>query len=87
MVKSGEQRPGHLFAEFAGDQNHRFPRRDRNLLLAWYSQDDGKMWKDFEEANIGFLPKNVEVGVSMTSNTKPGCTVKFRDFNIETATK
>ena len=59
--------------------------RHGNVLSASFTQDDGKTWKEFEAANIEFLPKKVEVGVSMTSNTDPGCTVKFRDFKITTA--
>ncbi len=61
--------------------------RHGNSLLGSFSQDDGKTWKEFEQAEIEFLPKKLEVGVSMTSNTNPGCTVKFRDLKIATTVK
>lgn len=59
--------------------------RHGNVLSASFTQENGKTWVEFAEANVEFLPKNVEVGVSMTSNTETGCTVKFRDFKITTA--
>ena len=38
-----------------------------------------------DDRNFVRLRRNVEVGVSITSNTETGCTVKFRDFKITTA--
>lgn len=61
--------------------------RKGTTLVASYSQDDGKTWKKFEERDIAFLPDEVTVGISMTSNTKPGCKVKFRDLKLTQAKK
>jgi len=54
------------------------------MLFASFSQDDGKTWKEFPKTSIKHLPDRIDVGVSMTSNTDPGCTVKLQNFTIET---
>lgn len=61
--------------------------RHGDSLLAYFSQDDDDTWKEFEGADIKFLPKELEAGVSMTSNTDPGCTVKFRKLEITPTAK
>ena len=56
--------------------------RRGNLLLSSFSQDDGKTWKELPQHKLDKLNGTVKVGVSMTNNTDPGCTVKFQDLKV-----
>ena len=58
-------------------------KRVGQTLFASFSQDDGKTWKEFPETSIKHLPSRIDVGVSMTSNTDPGCTVKFQGLEVK----
>jgi regulation of enolase protein 1 (concanavalin A-like superfamily) len=64
----------------------RLERRGKQVTAA-FSQDDGKTWKSFPPQDIGHLPDDVKVGVSLTSNTQIGGTVKFKGLKIEKAKK
>lgn len=55
-------------------------RGDR--LLSSFSQDDGKTWKELPRHELNTLRGTVKVGVSITNNTDPGCTVKFQDLKV-----
>jgi regulation of enolase protein 1 (concanavalin A-like superfamily) len=59
--------------------------RKGKTLLSSYSQDNGKTWQEFEPQDVEHLPQDLEYGVSMTSNTDPACTVKFKDLKITKA--
>lgn len=56
--------------------------RRGNLLLSSFSQDNGKTWKELPQHKLGMLLGKVKIGVSLTNNTDPGCTVKFQDLKI-----
>jgi regulation of enolase protein 1 (concanavalin A-like superfamily) len=56
--------------------------RRGDLLLSSFSKDDGKTWKELPQYKLGTLKGAVGVGVSLTNNTAPGCTVKFQDFKL-----
>ena len=56
--------------------------RQGDLLLSSFSKDDGKNWKELPKYTLDTLKDTVSVGVSLTSNTDPGCTVKFQDFKV-----
>lgn len=53
-----------------------------NLVLGSFSQDDGKTWKELPQHKLRTLLGTVTVGVSLTNNTDPGCTVKFQDLKV-----
>ncbi len=59
-------------------------KRVGKTLFAAFSQDYGKTWTEFPKITIKHIPDRTDVGVSMTSNTDPGCTVKFKEFTIKT---
>ncbi len=56
--------------------------RQGDLLLSSFSKDDGKNWKELPKYKLDKLKDTVSVGVSLTSNTDPGCTVKFQDLKV-----
>lgn len=53
-----------------------------DLVLSSFSQDDGKTWKELPQHKLRTLLGTVTVGVSLTNNTDPGCTVKFQDLKV-----
>lgn len=53
-----------------------------DLVLGSFSQDDGKTWKELPQHKLRTLLGTVTVGVSLTNNTDPGCTVKFQDLKV-----
>jgi hypothetical protein len=59
--------------------------RRGELLLSSFSKDDGKTWKELPQHKLDQLKGAVKVGVSVTSNTDPGCTVKFHDLKVANA--
>jgi len=52
-------------------------------LQAGFSQDDGKSWKKFKPRSLEHLPPQLDVGVTMISNTESGSTVRFQSLKIE----
>ena len=56
--------------------------RRGDLLLSSFSKDDGKSWKELPQYKLDTLNGTVSVGVSLTNNTDPGCTVKFQDLKV-----
>ena len=56
--------------------------RQGDLLLSSFSKDDGQTWKELPQYKLDTLNGTVSVGVSLTNNTDPGCTVKFQDFKV-----
>ncbi len=56
-----------------------------DLLLSSFSKDDGKTWKELPQHKLDKLKGTVKVGVSLTNNTDPGCTVKFQDLKVSNA--
>jgi regulation of enolase protein 1 (concanavalin A-like superfamily) len=59
--------------------------RRGELLLSSFSKDEGKTWKRLPEHKLDKLKGAVKVGVSVTNNTEPGCTVKFQDLKVANA--
>ncbi len=59
----------------------RLERRDE-MLLSSFSKDEGKTWKELPPYQLDKLKGAVQVGVSLTNNTEPGCTVKFQDLKV-----
>lgn len=55
--------------------------RRGDLLLCRFSQDNGMSWKELPQHKHK-LKDTVKVGVSVTNNTDPGCTVKFEDLKV-----
>jgi len=62
----------------------RLERRDKRLLAS-FSQGDGRTWKKSETQDIEYLRDVLNAGVSMTTNTNPGCRVKYERLKIEKA--
>ncbi len=56
--------------------------RRGDLLLSSFSKDKGQTWKELPQYTLDTLKGTVQVGVSLTNNTEPGCTVKFQDFRV-----
>ncbi|MBC8113444.1 MAG: DUF1349 domain-containing protein [Candidatus Saccharimonas sp.] len=56
--------------------------RRGDLLRSSFSQDDGKTWKELPQHQLDKLKGTVKIGVSVTNNTDPGCTVKFQDLKV-----
>ena len=59
--------------------------RRGDLLLSSFSKDDGKTWKQLPEHKLDTLKGAAKVGISLTNNTEPGCTVKFQDLKVANA--
>lgn len=56
--------------------------RRGDLLLSSFSQNDGRTWKELPQHKLNTLRGTVKIGVSVTNNTDPGCTVKFQDLKV-----
>ena len=59
--------------------------RRGDLLLSSFSKDEGKTWKELPQYTLDKLKGPLKVGVSVTNNTEPGCTVKFQDLKVANA--
>lgn len=59
--------------------------RRGDLLLSSFSKDEGKTWKELPQHKLEKLTGTINVGVSVTNNTEPGCTVKFQDLKVANA--
>lgn len=72
----------HVSEEIEESATHLKLTRQGDMLQCGFSQDDGKTWKKLPLHQLRNLTGPVQVGVSLTSNTDPGCTVKFRDLKL-----
>lgn len=58
-------------------------KRTGKKLTASFSRDEGETWTEFPEQPLEGFSEQVNVGVSLTSNTEKGCKVQFKGFKLE----